>query len=116
MENQINKKLEQFQVSFKDSIKDWITTRNISMVDPSSSNNYTSDFLKFVYDFNSMKLKEDDLKKRKRIKNIVPHHDLCIAKRASGEQCTRRRKTDEEKIRMTQVNFVELILKEHLME
>jgi len=97
MENQINKKLEQFQVSFKDSIKDWITTRNISMVDPSSSNNYTSDFLKFVYDFNSMKLKEDDLKKRKRIKNIVPHHDLCIAKRASGEQCTRRRKTDEEK-------------------
>lgn len=96
MENQINKKLEQFQVKFKEGIKEWIMTRHISMVDPKNSNDYTSDFLKFVYDSTSMKLKEDDLKKRKRIKNIVPQNNLCTAKRANGEQCTRRRKSDTE--------------------
>ncbi len=97
MENQINKKLEQFQVKFKEGIKEWITTRNISLIDSKNANDYTSDFLKFIYDCNSMKLNGDDLKKRKRIKNIVPQNDLCIAKRANGEQCTRRRKTEEEK-------------------
>jgi hypothetical protein len=97
MENQINKKLEQFQVKFKEGIKEWITLRKIVLVDPITSNDCTSDFLKFVYDCNSMKLNGDDLKKRKRIKNIVPQNDLCIAKRANGERCTRRRKTEEEK-------------------
>jgi hypothetical protein len=97
MENHINKKLEKYQVEFKSNIKDWITKRNISLVDPSNSTDFTSDFLKYIYDCSSMKLKEEDLKKRKRIKNIVPQNDLCIAKRANGEQCTRRRKTDENK-------------------
>ena len=97
MENQINKKLEQFQLKFKEDIKDWITTRHISMINAADATDYTSDFLKFIYDCNSMKLIGDDLKKRKRIKNIVPQNDLCIAKRANGEQCTRRRKTEEEK-------------------
>ena len=98
MEKQINKKLEQFQVGFKERIKEWITNRNISLVDKNGSNtDHTSDFLKFVYDSNSMKIQGDDLKKRKRIKNIVPQNDLCIAKRANGERCTRRRKHEEEK-------------------
>ena len=30
--------------------------------------------------------------KRKRVKNVVHLSDRCCAKRASGEQCTRRRK------------------------
>tara|TARA_Y100000590_G_C15526886_1_gene941608 strand:- start:499 stop:1014 length:516 start_codon:yes stop_codon:yes gene_type:complete len=34
----------------------------------------------------------DDLKKRKRIKNVVPYFDRCVGKKASGEQCTRRKK------------------------
>ena len=34
--------------------------------------------------------------KRKRVKNIIHLNDRCIAKRASGEQCTRRRKDDSE--------------------
>jgi hypothetical protein len=39
-------------------------------------------------------MNETDFKKRKRIKNIVPQFELCVAKRANGEQCTRRKKTD----------------------
>jgi len=43
-----------------------------------------------------MTINESDFKKRKRIKNTVPQFELCIAKRANGEQCTRRKKTDGE--------------------
>ena len=32
--------------------------------------------------------------KRKRVKNVVHLSDRCCAKRANGEQCTRRRKDD----------------------
>ena len=34
----------------------------------------------------------DDFAKRKRVKNAVPVFDRCHAKRANGEQCTRRKK------------------------
>ena len=34
--------------------------------------------------------------KRKRVKNIVPYCDRCKARRANTEQCSRRKKEDEE--------------------
>ena len=36
------------------------------------------------------------MNKRKRVKNTVPVTNRCNAKRANGEQCTRRRKKDSE--------------------
>jgi len=45
-----------------------------------------------MYELNSVNLSEDDFMKRKRAKNIVPFYDRCRAKRANGEQCTRRKK------------------------
>lgn len=35
---------------------------------------------------------EEDIMKKKRVKNVIPFHDKCIAKRANGEQCSRRKK------------------------
>lgn len=35
-----------------------------------------------------------DFQRRKRVKNVVPIYDRCIAKRANGERCTRRKKDD----------------------
>jgi hypothetical protein len=35
---------------------------------------------------------KEDFQKRKRVKNFVPVFDRCCAKRASDEQCTRRKK------------------------
>ena len=35
---------------------------------------------------------KEDFQKRKRIKNIVASNNLCTAKRANGEQCTRSKK------------------------
>ena len=34
--------------------------------------------------------------KRKRVKNMVPVYERCCAKRANGQQCTRRKKDDSQ--------------------
>ena len=39
-------------------------------------------------------LSKEDFQKRKRVKNVVPQFERCGAKRANGEQCTRRKKDD----------------------
>jgi len=105
MEKHINKKIEEFQVQFKDDIKKWLLAHNISIVDTKDHNTVLNgDFLQFIYDYNSMQMNEQDFKKRKRIKNAVPQFELCIAKRANGEQCTRRKKVDGE-YAVTATNF-----------
>ena len=93
MEKHINAKIDQYQLKFKSDIKEWLASRNLYVTDQQHVNQ-TSEFMKFVYDYNGIHIENTDLKKRKRIKNVVPQFELCIAKRASGEQCTRRRKTD----------------------
>lgn len=97
MEKQINQKLEQHQVQFKADIKEWLSAHNVSVIDNKDKTTLlTGEFLQFIYDYNNMQINENDLKKRKRIKNVVPQFELCIAKRANGEQCTRRKKALEE--------------------
>jgi hypothetical protein len=93
MEKHVNAKLEQYQLKFKTDIKEWIASRNIVITDKHQKN-YTSEFIQFIYDYNSMHMNETDFKKRKRIKNIVPQFELCVAKKANGEQCTRHKKID----------------------
>ena len=48
--------------------------------------------LQYIYDYDKLALDVDDFKKRKRVKNFVPVFDRCCAKRATNEQCTRRKK------------------------
>lgn len=48
--------------------------------------------MNFIYESDKLKLSKDDFVKRKRVKNAVPVFDRCHAKRANGEQCTRRKK------------------------
>ena len=93
MEKHINAKLEQYQLKFKTDIKEWIASRNIVIMG-NDHKNHNSEFMQFIYDYNSIQMDETDFKKRKRIKNSVPQFELCVAKRANGEQCTRRKKTD----------------------
>jgi len=47
---------------------------------------------KFVYEYEKLKMTKDDFMKRKRVKNMVPSQQRCLAKRANGEQCTRKKK------------------------
>ena len=93
MEKRLTNKVHTYQIDFKNAIKDWIDTQDVCVVCGESDK--TSDFLKFVYDFTNLTLSKDDFRKRKRTKNQVPQYERCMARRANGEQCTRRKKDGE---------------------
>lgn len=90
MERRISKKIETYQVEFKNDIQKWLTTHGAIV--KSGNVDKTNMFLEHLYDYPSLKLDKVDFQKRKRIKNIVPNYERCTAKRANGEQCTRRKK------------------------
>jgi hypothetical protein len=86
MEKRLNKKIETYITSFKDSVRDKINELEFE------EKQLVNDLLEFVYDYERLSIAKDDLVKRKRIKNAIPVNNRCNAKRANGEQCTRRRK------------------------
>jgi hypothetical protein len=86
MEKRLNKKAEAYISTFKDEIRDKATELGLS-VDTKSAQ-----LLQYIYDYNRLSFNKEDFQKRKRVKNFVPIYDRCCAKRASDEQCTRRRK------------------------
>jgi hypothetical protein len=86
MEKRLNKKIEEYVTSFKDAVKGKAESLGISKSEE------MADLLTYIYDYERLILGKDDLAKRKRVKNVVPFFDRCSAKRANGEQCTRRKK------------------------
>jgi hypothetical protein len=86
MEKRLNKMIEQYVTKFKDDIRKKITEMNLE------EKNKTNELIEFVYEYNRFIFEKEDLNKRKRIKNSIPSLNRCSAKRANGEQCTRRRK------------------------
>lgn len=92
MENRITRKVDTYLTSFKQDVKKWFEKNEADIAGPSGK----SEFLKFIFDYDALTLSKDDFSKRKRVKNTVPCQLRCCAKRANGEQCTRRRKDGEE--------------------
>ena len=92
MENRISRKVDHHITSFKEDIKKWFDQNNSDISGDSNKNS----FLQFIFDYDALSLSKDDFTRRKRIKNIVPLQIRCCAKRANGEQCTRRKKEGEE--------------------
>jgi hypothetical protein len=90
MERRLNKKLESYITNFKDNIRDKVTQMGMS------KNEQTNQLLQFIYDYDRLSFNKEDFQKRKRVKNFVPIFDRCCAKRASNEQCTRRKKEESE--------------------
>ena len=86
MERRINKKIEDYISEFKDNVK-----QNASELGLTTDNSL-SQLVQYIYDYDRLVLTKDDFIKRKRVKNVVHLSDRCCAKRANGEQCTRRRK------------------------
>jgi len=95
MENKINVKLEKHQLLFKNSIKEWITANEARIIVAGADTDKTSEFLQFIYDYSKMAVTKEDLQKRTRTKNVVPHCELCVAKIANGVQCTRRKQSKD---------------------
>ena len=85
MEKRLNVKFETYITEFKNEIRDKIN--QLKFVETEKS----GELVGFVYDYERLVFEKDDVCKRKRIKNAVPVINRCNAKRANGEQCTRRR-------------------------
>ncbi len=109
MERKINKKIDEAFTNYKQDIKTGIVgaitainckideTPGVAMSSMKQTiQSELMNLLQELYDQPVLKLDKTDFQKRKRVKNVVPLHDRCIACRASGEQCTRRRKGESE--------------------
>ena len=46
----------------------------------------------YLYEYEQIQINKADFLKRKRVKNAIPNKNRCNAKKAGGDQCTRRRK------------------------
>jgi hypothetical protein len=90
MEKRLNKKTEQFISTFKDSIREKATQMGMT------KSEQVNQLLQYIYDYDRLSFTKEDFQKRKRVKNFVPIFDRCCAKRASNEQCTRRKKEESE--------------------
>jgi hypothetical protein len=85
MEKRTNSRIETYTTKFKDDLRSKIL--DLSFSEPDKIN----ELLGYIYDYDRLEFSKDDFSKRKRVKNIVPAMNRCIAKRANDEQCTRRR-------------------------
>jgi hypothetical protein len=87
MERRINKKFENYLSEFKENVKE-------KALEIGDNNDALHQLVQYIYDYERFSLVKEDFMKRKRVKNTVNLSDRCCAKRANGEQCTRRRKDE----------------------
>jgi hypothetical protein len=87
MERRINKKIENYLSEFKENIR-------LKAIQSCSDDQELHKLVQYICDYERLTLGKEDFMKRKRVKNVVHLSDRCCAKRANGEQCTRRRKDD----------------------
>ena len=90
MEKQINKKITNYLTNLKTSVK-----KKAISLDVENNPNMIL-LLQFICDYDDFNILKEDLIKRKRNKNIVDLPDRCCAKRSNNEQCSRRKKNDNE--------------------
>jgi hypothetical protein len=90
MEKKLNLKAELYFTQFKDTIRQKAIDINFGELDK------INELLETVYEYERLVFTKEDLSKRKRVKNTIPMENRCIAKRANNEQCTRKRKPDNE--------------------
>jgi len=91
MERRLNKRINEHVHVFKTAVVEKIQTLTTL-----GNQNDVSGLIKFVYDYEKFEFEKEDFVKRKRSKNMVPIYERCCAKRASSEQCTRRKKDDSQ--------------------
>jgi hypothetical protein len=104
MERRIGARIDSYIIAFKDDVSLKIRELNTALSAESKTqeqqpsrqtqiaDQMCKQLISFVYDYEKLKLGKEDFMKRKRVKNIVPSQHRCHAKRANGEQCTRKKK------------------------
>ena len=89
MERRLNKRINDYVHTFKTEL-----ATHVKQVNGFDNNPELQSVLNYVYNYDKFELHKDDFMKRKRVKNMVPTYERCCAKRANGEQCTRRKKDE----------------------
>ena len=89
MHKRLNKQIATYLTTLKETVKEKAGDDSI----PAAMK--IENMLICLYDYPPLELTSQDLQKRQRAKNIVPHFERCTARRANGEQCTRRKKEDK---------------------
>lgn len=92
MEKRIQTKIDTYNHTFKHKLIDWIKDTNISIMSQNELQEFKNKLINMITYEPTLTLSKDDFNKRKRTKNNIPLFDRCMARRASGEQCTRRKK------------------------
>jgi hypothetical protein len=90
MERRLNKKINDYVHDFKKNVVEKIQSSN------KNNQNEMIEVINYIYQYDNFELNKDDFMKRKRIKSMVPVYERCCAKRANGEQCTRRKRDDNQ--------------------
>lgn len=85
MENKINKKVENYLEYYRECIKQKIVELDLD------KEKHTT-LLDTIYNFKNLQLDKEDFMKRKRVVTQVNLNDRCCAKKANGDQCTRKKK------------------------
>ena len=86
MERRLNKKVETYITTFKDSIREKATQMGLN------NDVKSTQLLQYIYDYDRLSFNKEDFQKRKRVKNSIPIENRCSALRADGDRCTRKRK------------------------
>lgn len=88
MDKRVNKYIETYITQFKENLKNKFVEMNFNEKEK------VNDMVEFIYEYERLVIPKDDFSKKKRSKNLIPVPNRCIAKRANGEQCTRRKKKE----------------------
>lgn len=91
MEKLVNQKIDTYINELKNTILIKLQESNLSTFNPRDFDT----LLRSVNEYPKLVLTKEDFVKRKRSKNVISCNERCIAKRANGEQCSRRRKGSE---------------------
>jgi hypothetical protein len=86
MDNPINCQINNYLQQFKESVINKMKELAFSEKDK------LNEILEYVNEYEKLVIKKDELVNKKRNKNTIPQNYRCNAKRANGEQCTRKRK------------------------
>lgn len=84
-DKKIADKVNKYISNFQDDIRQKIIELTID-------SEKATELLEYLYNYPKMEITKEDLNKRQRAPNATPMQNRCIAKKSSGEQCTRKRK------------------------
>ena len=88
MEKRLTTKVNDYITTFKNDLHNKLLNSKFE------EREQMSDLIQYIFDYDKLCLSKEDFEKRKRVKNSIPEVNRCVARRANGEQCTRRRKDE----------------------